>query len=564
MRLEDGAQTPVRANPARRKKRRWYLNRKEKITLISLGSVAAILVIVAIIFLINPPSSAQDDGLILKGVYAAGVNLGGMTPEEATDALEEATADTYTKLDMTVTVLDSQVTLPPSKTGARLDIAAVVEAAYNYGRTGSRSEREQAKKDAQINSVNIPITPYLNLNTAYIRNEIDKLGSQFSSTLTQPTVTLTGTKPPMDVPKPDTSVTHQTLHIYVGTAEYGLDPDKLYEQVLEYYNINIFQVIGACSVVAPDSLEEELMTIYLENCKEPVDAQIDPVTYEVTPEIYGYGFNLDQLKEKIANTPYGTTLNIPLCYITPNLTEDLISGNLFKDTMGDSTSALGIDEAWNNNVLQACNKLNGVIIKSGDTFSFNQLLGELTAEAGYLEALTYIGRNQVLTMGGGVTHVASVLYTCVLEAELQVLEHHAHTYAPTFIEIGRDAYVHNGTADFSFRNSRSEPIRITATVENNIIRIAITGTDDRTYQVRLDDISTPIQPGTLYNNMLPDNPGGHTDGEQLVAPMLGYTVELYRYNYDKQTGLLQNHFLAGIITYEPRDKVVVNIVSPTE
>lgn len=556
----EGQSNPRTSNPQRRKTKRWHMTKKEKITLISLATVTVVLLIAAIIMISTMFSAPADDGRILKGVVVAGVNLGGMTRQEATTALENATKDTYTKLSMVVTVLDSQISLSPEDTGARLDIAAVVEDAYNYGRTGSRSEQTQAKNNALANSVIIPIIPHLNLNTDFIRSEINKLGAQFSSTLTQPTITLTGTKPPMGVAKPDTNEVHQTLEIYVGTAEYGLDTNKLYNQVLEYYNINIFQVVGACTVVAPDSIEDKLLTYYTDLCVEPVDAQIDSVTYDVTPEIYGYGFNLDAEKERIAKTPYGQTITIDLRYIEPNLTEELISGNLFKDILGGHFSSLGADAAWNANAALACQKLDGLILRSGDTFSFNELLGELTAEKGYLEALAYRGTVASQVIGGGVTHTASVLFNSVLKAELEILERHNHTYVPTFIDVGRDVYVENGVADFRFRNSRPDPIRIKAEIVNGNIEIRIEGTDNRDYAVELKvkTIKT-LHPGKLYHVMLADNPGKYKNNQVLDSGLNGYEVEIYKAMYDKNDGHLQNEDSLYACTYEARDSVVVTI-----
>lgn len=567
VRLDSTAQAASRpagappGNPQRnRKKKRWYMTKKEKIVLISLASVTVILLIAAILMISSMFAEPEDDGKILKGVVAAGVNLGGMTPDQAAAALEEATADTYTKLDMVVTVLDSQIALSPEDTGASLDIQAVVDAAYNYGRTGSRAERNQAKNNALTNSVIIPITPHLNLNTDYIRSEINKLGTQFSSTLEDAWIKLEGKKPQMGVSKADVSRVHQTLTIYVGTAEYGLDTNKLYEQVLEYYNINIFQVVGTCTVMAPDSIEDELLAYHEELYVEPVDAQMDPVTYEVTPEIYGYGFNLDQVKEQIAKTPYGETITIPVCYLAPNITEELLSGNLFQDVLGAHASALGAETAWNANAFLACEALNGLIIKAGETFSFNDVLGELTEEKGYQEALAYRGTVAQKVMGGGVTHVASVLFNSVLESELEILERHNHTYATNFIEVGRDVYVAEGKEDFRFRNNRSEPIRIKAAVTNGNISISIEGTDTRDYSVEISvKVIKTIRPGTLYNVMVADNPGGYKNGQELVAGVNGYEVEIYSSLYDEKDGQLQNEYLVNTYTYEARDSVVVKL-----
>ncbi len=553
-------------NPQRRppaKKKRAAINQREKITLIILGSIALVLIL-AVVFAVSSCGSAPaDDGRIFKGVIAASVDLGGMTREQAQAALEEATANTYTQLDMMVTVLDTTIALSPSATGAKLDIAAVVEDAYNYGRTGSRSEQQQAREYAQNNSVTISILPYLNLNTDYIREEINKLGSQFSSTLTQPTHSLAGEKPKMNVSKPDTSKVHQTITIYKGTAEYGLETGKLYEQVLEYYNINIFQVVGTCTVVAPDSIEDKLDEYYEDLCVEPVDAQLDPATYDVIPEVYGYGFDLDKAKMDLANAPYGTTLVIELRYLEPNLTQDLISDNLFKDILGDYTVPLGIEAAWTNNVTLACKAINGIILKSGDEFSFNNTLGLLTKEKGYMESMVYQGKKAVNAMGGGVTQVASVLYNCTLEAELEILERRNHTYATSFIEVGRDVYVNIGESDFRFRNTLPDLIRIEAEVVNNAIQIRILGTDSREYRVEIDtEVLTSDLPGTLYTYMIPNNPNGYLHGQVLVTPLIGYEVELLRMKIDKETNKLIFQDTLGTYKYQARDAVVVQLKEP--
>lgn len=544
------------------------LKRKEKITIVSLASAALVLVIVLIIVLSSVFAAPQDDGRILKGVIAAGVNIGGMTPEEAKSALEDATANTYTELDMSITVLDSTTLLSPADTGARLDIESVVEDAYNYGRTGSRAERQQAKNHALANSYIVPITSYLNLDTEYIRSEIDKLGGSFSSTLAQPVVTVTGTRPEMGVSKPNTNVVHQTMTIFVGTAEYGLDTAKLYNKVMEYYNINIFQVIGECTVVAPESVEADLQEQYDLLCVAPVDAQIDPVTYDITPEVYGYGFDLDAVKQQVTSAPYGTTLEIPLTYLEPNLTEELLSSNLFKDTLAEYTSNMGIDQSWNTNVQLACKALDGVILKSGEVFSFNEHLGELTADRGYVSAVVSVGKKTDAVVGGGVSQVASVLYNCALQSGLDILEQKNHVYPTSFIPVGHDVYINSGEADLRFRNSLPDPIQFVVKVVNNAVQIKILGTDSRDYLIKIESsISKTKNPGQLFHYMQPDNPAGYKNGTVLQSGIVGYDVEIYRYKYEKDTGRFLDKELLTTVKYESRDAVVVrlqNNTPPTE
>lgn len=562
-----GQPTSRPVNPQRNpKKKRWYMTKKEKIALISLGSVAAVLLIIAFV-LFGISNQIPDDGRILKGVLAAGVDLGGMTREEAAYALEEATMDTYAKMDMIVSVLDTQIVLSPRQTGAQLDIDAVVEAAYNYGRTGSYEEWKEAKEHAAQHSVVIPVAPYLNLDTDYIMQQINELGMQFSSQLEESYIKLDNTKKPTHPTygadgKPDTTIVYQTLTVYAGQPEYGLDTNKLYKQVLDGYNTHIFNVVGNCTVVSPKSIEQELLEYYNDLCEEPVDAKVDPITGQITPEVYGYGFDLDAVTEQINNAD--GPVEIPLTYLVPNMTEETIINNLYKDIIGSNDSALTTDPAWNNNVIIAAQMLDGKVVNPGDIFSFNALLGELTAEQGYQEAQTWLDRVYTKVMGGGVTHVASVLYTCALEAELEIVERHSHVYTPSFIGIGLDAYV-DSVKDFSFRNNRPDPIRIKATVVDNILTVSIEGVETRDYivEITVKGLDNPIQPGTLYNYMLQNNAGGYVQGQVLFAGSVGYTVEIYLSLYDRvtenPTPAPRLETFVDVYTYEPQDIVRVQI-----
>ena len=122
------------------------VSKNKRIIAISLCSVALVVLIGIIAGVAIFLNSSKDDGLILNNVTVAGVNIGGMTPEAAAAALRRATDMTYSVEDMVIRMPDKTITLSPADTGAKLDIDAVAEAAYDYGRTGtSRSVRRPGR-----------------------------------------------------------------------------------------------------------------------------------------------------------------------------------------------------------------------------------------------------------------------------------------------------------------------------------------------------------------------------------------------------------------------------------
>lgn len=549
--------------PPARKRKTSASKRNNNAMIISLFAIAAVLLVAIIITISGMFSVPEDDGLILNNVYAAGVNLGGKTPEQAKQALQAETDYTYTKFDMTVTVLDTVVTLTPAKTGAELDVNAVVQAAYNYGRTGSLADYQKAKQQAMISSYHIPIIEYLNLDLAYIQEVVDNLGIAYSSMLTRPTEKVEGQKPDLNMDNSliNTETVYQTLYITLGTAEYGLDTDLLYDQILEAYNSNIFQVEGQCSVVLPESLDAQ--ALYNKYCTAPVDAQLDPDTYEVTPEIYGYGFKLEDLQVKLEAAKYGDKIEIPMTFIAPLNTEESLAGDLFKDVLATFTIPATTDKNLIVNLKLACRAIGDALLLSvGDEFSFNDIIGD-PAKGGYKEVMANVGISTKEVVGGGLSQLSSALYYCALMSDLEIIERHAHTYAPDFIELGLDADVLYGSKDLIFRNTTDRPIRIeTDVLEDGSVSITIWGTKkkDCTVEIIYETVNT-YNPITLKQQMLLDNPGGHKAGDILVKGIAGFDVNVYKvYRYSGENADLEpEQILVSQSRYEKRNAVVVEI-----
>lgn len=513
--------------------------------------VAAAIVIGVVIFLVSTLlPGTEDDGTIQYNIYAAGVSLKGKTEAQAKAALHEATDDTYSKLDMTISILDSTIVLSPQDTGARLDVDAVVAAALAYDGSGKNTNT----------AYTLSIVDYLNLDTDYIHGVLSELGQQYSTTLSQPTYTVTGERPSMEQEIYDTQTAFQTLTLFLGTAEYGLNIDKLYQQILDAYEINLFEVTGECSVLAPNALD--YAAIFEELCIEPVNADMDPDTYEITPEVYGYGFSLETLMIAVENAQYGDTIQLPMYFIAPDITSDFYSGEMFQDTLASFSTKLPDDPSLYNNIQVASQLLNGTIVKAGETFSFNDLIGAPDLSQGFVPAGIYLGKSFQQILGGGISQVASTLYYSALMADLEVLERTSHGYTVDYIQAGFDAQVYFGSMDFRFANNTDYPIRIYATVSGGYLTVSIIGTNSREYTVELTyKIDQTLEPSTVTNTMLENNADGYLNGDVLDEGQVGYVITTYMLKYDLEGALLQEQLIAESY-YAKRDKVIISIYQP--
>ena len=119
------------------------------------------------------------------------------------------------------------------------------------------------------------------------------------------------------------------------------------------------------------------------------------------------------------------------------------------------------------NIKLTCNKINEYILKDGETFSFNQLVGPCTAEEGYLEAEIYVNKQIEYALGGGNCQVSTTLYNACLQVEgITIIERHEHGRDVDYIEDGKDATVSYNTLDYSFRNDTGYDIKLFASCDD--------------------------------------------------------------------------------------------------
>ncbi len=187
--------TEKRTNtPAGHLQRIQARNRRIAMLAVSICLCLAVIagIVVGLVFLLQEP---VDDGLILPNVVAGGVNIGGMTPEEATSALRVSLYDRICTQSLSVELPGATLTLAPEDTKASLDLEALVADAYAYGRSGSDLENKLTRAKAEKTHYTIALLSYLNLDLSYIRSAVDAFCDSYSIRITQPTVSITGTRP---------------------------------------------------------------------------------------------------------------------------------------------------------------------------------------------------------------------------------------------------------------------------------------------------------------------------------------------------------------------------------
>lgn len=502
----------------------------------------------------------KDDGLILDNVIVGGVNIGGMTTEDAANAIRLSIEPKLTNQSMIVRLDSDALELKPETTGIELDVEALVDAAFAYGRTGTNAEQNLARAQAKTKEYNIALLPYLRLDFSAIRSAVDNFCAGYSVEMVEPSVTITGERPTYKVNGNNSSATHQILTITMGTPETYLDAADLYYEILDAYSLCTLEFRYEMPV-AEEPDKPSAQKIFDTYCTPAVDAILDTKTYEVTDEVYGYGFNVYTLQQRIDTANYGEVLEITLGFLLPDITAKDLTGGLFEDTLVSYTAS-SIDSSTNRNknLAIACNAINGLVIKSGETFDLNAVLGPRSADYGYLSAPTFSG-SETNIIGGGIDQVASALYYCALRADLAIVNHSFHRYAVEYTPLGTDAAMSN-TENLMFTNTTSAPIRILAEATGGKVKITFLGTEDKAYLLDIESVTiAQTVPNITYQSMENDNVYGYEDGDVIQSGLTGYTVETYLCKYNAKTGELISRELLGTVTYESRDIVIIKIES---
>ena len=124
------------------------------------------------------------------------------------------------------------------------------------------------------------------------------------------------------------------------------------------------------------------------------------------------------------------------------------------------------------NIKLACGKVNGIIIRPGETFSFWRTVGNTTAKKGYKEGLV-IGTGTLHSgVGGGMCQMANLIHWLVLNSPLTVTELHHHTDAlfpdeRRRVPFGTGTSIFYNNVDYRFRNDTDATVQLQTWVEGD-------------------------------------------------------------------------------------------------
>lgn len=281
-------------------------------------------------------------------------------------------------------------------------------------------------------------------------------------------------------------------------------------------------------------VDELLEKIEIDSNKKSKDAKITIKGGKISiiPEVNGLKLQKDKLKgdivAQINGDPTNQEVKVKAAFevIKPKVTsEKLTVINSRTATYGTSFSTSTANRI--NNIELATKAINGTILMPGESFSFNETVGERTKARGYKEAGVIIGDKIESGLGGGICQVSSTLYNAILKANLKAVERRNHTLPLAYVPKGLDATVDWGHIDFKFKNTSNSPIYIEGYIKNKNVYFNIYSEKSkvkRSYEMATEVYAT-LQPSTKY---VDDPNRNNGEVEVMKKGSIGYKVKVYR------------------------------------
>jgi vancomycin resistance protein YoaR len=230
-----------------------------------------------------------------------------------------------------------------------------------------------------------------------------------------------------------------------------------------------------------NALSARLASISQEIVRTPINARFifndDTRELEViAPSVAGLELDVEATLTRINERASGTGRDVPLAVkvIPAEFNESATAEQLgITELIASGTSYFaGSSEGRRNNVIIAASKFHGIVIKPGETFSFNEWLGEVTEEEGYDESLIIFGNETIPDVGGGICQVSTTAYRAAFWAGFPITERWAHAYRVGFYEqgnqpVGLDATIYSPHVDLKFLNDSPHHLLIETYVNQN-------------------------------------------------------------------------------------------------
>lgn len=195
---------------------------------------------------------------------------------------------------------------------------------------------------------------------------------------------------------------------------------------------------------------------------------------------------LRKIKDRISNDKFAkerTNDKLPFVIYKHN--------SLIRRRLGNVNMDLQENKA--KNLALAAPKVNGIIIKPGETFSLWTLVGRCREKDGYREGLTIASGKPSSGIGGGMCQLSNLIHWMILHTDMEITEHHHHDQIDLFPDFKRVIPFGTGTSivynylDYRFKNTTNLTYQLIIYVDGEYLRGELRANERQNYKYHILD-----------------------------------------------------------------------------
>ena len=431
-------------------------------------------------------------GKILPGVSVRGVDVGGLTKEQAIAKLDEKTSQ-YLSSDVSYTLNGKASTLKPAQLGISFDNREMVNRAFMVGRENDiitdvatqttlpfskedimqLSVDQEAFSNTLIEFNNISAKPSQNASYRIDGNKVviidGKTGEKIDMGLAILGLTRqlsdlnSSLEMPMNTVSPSrtssllnrqlgfvNSITQKPITLTYGGKSWIISQ----QQILDWLYIEnqekplrqdlLNRYYNTPSQLSDFKIEKQNVIAFLNGIageinQEAVDATLTisggrATVFKQSQD--GRTLNVERAADSIiaaAKSNSGQPLELAVDVKKAAVSDENIDNLGIKELIGEGVSYFpGSSAARLQNISVGTARYRGVLLKPGQVFSFGEILGEVGPAQGYAESKVILEGRQEFQYGGGLCQVSSTIFRAALNAGLPILERTNHAFQVSY------------------------------------------------------------------------------------------------------------------------------------
>ncbi|MFE3452324.1 VanW family protein [Nonomuraea sp. NPDC059194] len=521
-----------------------------------LPAIAVVLGVLLVLAYVVPAVIMSDS--VLRGTRVGGVDIGGLTVTEAADKLRDELAPKIEQ-PLTVEVNGRKESIDPDEAGVKLDVVGTIEQAPS----GFPSPVEVWRALTGTTT----IEPKVTIESAQLARTVEALAAKYDQKAREGRVAFKGLQPVTVAPREGRVLDQAAAVKLISAAFLGAHdkvdlPVKIDEPTTTSAAVKAAAATATRALSGPIALTRDGKQAQIpvaaiaanltfvsdgEGALEPrfdarqaiagiesrlIDAAQAPrdATYDVVgnklklvPARKGKGVDDKKLATDVAEalkSGGSRTIPVELAVVSPRLTDSELRGLGIKQKVSSFTTQHPCCAPRVTNIQLMARTLDGHIVKPGETFSINGIVGERTAAKGYVPAGQIVAGKMEDGVGGGVSQFATTMYNAAYFGGFDDVEHLAHMYWISRYPAGREATVFWPTVDLKWKNDSPYGVLVKTSYTGGSITVTLWST--KRYD-KVESISSPKRNHVAFTSKEDDSPDCTPQ-----EPHDGFTIDVTR------------------------------------